>query len=214
MSHGDYLGKTQEQLRHIGFISGHLGYHFASPLMGVRFTFTFLRDPAERILSMYYYSRSRDPGEYEINKMAHEMDLLEFLQAGLTVPCVRWLIWNNQVWQLAHGYTHLDDRRVDDFTEAELLGLAKEHLKKFSYMGFTETFVTDMKIVLKSLGIPKPRKLPIVNAIPDRPKLEDQSLMVKDMLDKLTELDRELYEYAWRQFSVVRCKKEGGWWRW
>jgi hypothetical protein len=213
-SHGDCYGKSQEQLEHIGFISGHLGYHFLSPLMDGRFTFTFLRDPAERILSMYYYSRSCDPDKFEIYKMANEMDLPTFLQAGFRLPCVQESIWNNQVWQIAHGYGHLDDRAIDDFTEDELLSLAKMHIDEFSYVGFTETFATDMTVVLKALGIPKPKKLPVYNAMPDRPKVAEQSSDVKYMLDRLTELDRELYEYVWKRSSAAKSAKSGGWRLW
>ncbi len=213
-SHGDCWNKTPEQLRHIGFISGHIGYHFASPLMDGRFSFTFLRDPVERILSMYYFCRSRDPGEYEIYKLAHKMDLYAFLQAGLTVPHIRKCIWNNQVWQLAHGYPHNDNCRIDDFTEVELLRLAKEHIAGFSYVGFTETFIDDITAILKSLGIPKQNKIPVLNDNPTRPRASQQPLEIKFMLDKLTELDRELYEYARKQFSVVRSEKDGGWRRW
>lgn len=179
-----------------------------------RFTFTFLRDPAERILSMYHFSRNRDPSEFEIYKMACEMDLPTFLHAGLSVPAVQECIWNNQVWQLAHGYTHLDDQRINDFTEAELLSLAKEHIDKFSYVGFTETFTADVTVVLKALRLPKPNVMPVFNAMPDRPKLKEQSPGVRAMLDKLTELDRQLYEYVWNNHSAARRMKRGGWRLW
>ena len=213
-SHGDCYGKTQEQLKGIGFISGHIGYDFSSQLMDNRFTFTFLRDPAERVLSMYYYSRSCDPSKFEIYKMANEMDLSTFLQAGFTVPCVQENIWNNQVWQIAHGYTHTDNRRVDNFTEDELLRLAMKHIDEFSYVGFTETFTTDVTVILKALGIPKPKELPVYNAMPKRPKAEEHSPVVRSMLHKLTELDRELYEYVWRKSSAAIPAKRGGWRLW
>ncbi|MEJ1365047.1 MAG: sulfotransferase family 2 domain-containing protein [Candidatus Sedimenticola sp. (ex Thyasira tokunagai)] len=213
-SHGECWGLPPEQFRRVGFVSGHLGYDYTRHLIGQRFAFTFLREPAERILSMYYFCRSRDPAEFDIYRKAHEMDLLRFLEAGLSEPFMKMLLWNNQVWQLAHGYTHLDDRRIDDFTEAELLRLAKEHIAEFSYVGFTETFADDARVVLKALGIPKPKEMPVSNAIPMRPRAAEQPLEVKAMLDKLTELDRQLYDYAWKQFSVARRKKNGGWWRW
>ncbi len=118
------------------------------------------------------------------------------------------------MWQIAHGYYHLDDQRIDDFTEDELLNLAKKHIDKFSYVGFTETFATDVTVVLKALGIPKPKEIPVFNAMPKRPKVEEQSPVVKSLLDKLTELDRELYEYVWKGFSAARLAKCGGWRLW
>lgn len=213
-SHGEYWGKDPGQLRDIGFISGHIGYHFARPLMQDRYTFTFLRDPAERILSLYYFSKARDPGEFEIYKMARELDLNGFLEAGLSDPCAKMHIWNNQVWQLAHGYTHLDDRTVGDFGEAELLRLAKEHLGEFSHVGFTETFVADSAPVLKALGLPRMKEMPKLNATPGRPGAAEQSPAVRDLLDRLTGLDRQLYDYARTELPELRRAKRGGWWRW
>lgn len=213
-SHGECWGKNPEQLRNIGFISGHMGYDFARHLMPGRFTFTFLRDPAERILSMYYFCRNRDPGQFEIYRKAREMALPDFLKAALTDPCVRMHIWNNQVWQLAHGYTHLDGRTVDDFSEAKLMCLAKEHLGKFSYVGFTETFDTDAAAILRTLRLPEVTQVLRLNATPDRPKVAELSRGIKGMLDELTVLDRALYDYAWNEFSAKAGKSNRrGWWR-
>lgn len=196
VSHGDYWGLTHEQLRHIGFISGHIGYQFAQHLMRRRFSFTFLRDPGERILSMYYFCRNRNPDEFDIYRKAHEMNLAQFLEAGLSDPCIRMHIWNNQVWQLAHGYTHLDTRTVDDFRETELLGLAKEHLLEFSYVGFTETFDSDAAVILTALGFPEMTQMPKVNDSPDRPTVTTLSPAIRSLLDELTMLDQQLYSYA------------------
>lgn len=97
-SHGDHLeGFTDFPLKdkffsherilvefgHLPFISGHFGYDFAKPFMQQRYSFTFLRDPIERILSFYYFCKSRDPEEYSIYKLVQELTLEEFLQRGL-----------------------------------------------------------------------------------------------------------------------------------
>lgn len=195
-SHGDCWGKSPDQLRHVRFISGHIGYHFARPLMEGRYTFTFLRDPAERILSMYYFCRSRDPAEFIIYQKAHELSLAGFLEAGLHDPWVRKNIWNNQVWQLAHGYAHLDDRTIADFGEDELLRLAKEHIAELSHVGFTETFAADAAPVLRALGLPGMESMPKLNETPGRPGAEAQAPEIRALLDRLTGLDRQLYDYA------------------
>lgn len=209
-SHGDCWGKSPEQLRHVRFISGHIGYHFARPLMEGRYTFTFLRDPAERILSMYYFCRSRDPAEFIIYQKAHELSLAGFLEAGLDDPWVRKNIWNNQVWQLAHGYAHIDGRTIADFGEDELLRLAKEHVATFSHVGLTERFQEDAKPVLGALGLPKMKEMPKINAAEWRPPASAHDQAIRRGLEKLTELDRELYEFA-RRLSASRRK---WWWRW
>lgn len=208
VSHGDYWGQTYEQLRRVRFISGHIGYNFAQHLMDHRFSFTFLRDPGERILSMYYFCRQRNPDEFDIYRKAHEMDLAKFLEAGLSDPCIRMHIWNNQVWQLAHGYTHLDARTVSDFNGTELLSLAKDHLLEFSYVGFTETFESDAAFVLTKLGLPVTKQMPKLNDSPGRPVVATLAPDVRLLLDELTVLDRELYLYARSRWPIT--KSDGG----
>ena len=200
ISHGGYVGKELNQLRDIGFVSGHFGYHFAQHLMPGRFTFTFLRDPAERVLSMYYFCRNRNPDQFEIYRKARELTLPDFLEAGLTNPCIRRYIWNNQVWQLAHGFAHLDNRAIDDFSDEELVLLAKKHLGQFSFVGFTETFDTDATAVMKALRFPK-IKLQHLNANPEQYRAAELAPELRVMLDKLTQLDRALYDYARKEFQ-------------
>lgn len=200
-------------MRNVGFISRHIGYHYARPLMSRRYSFTYLRHPGERILSMYYFCRSHDPREFEIYQRAHAMGLVEFLRAGFTDPWVRKNIWNNQVWQLAHGYAHSDKRRIDDFSEAELLQLAKEHLGEFSHVGFTETFAADTAPVLEALVLPPMKTLPTANAGPARPALADQPAEVRELLDQLTALDRQLIEYARTHLPSMRQVQSTRWWQ-
>ena len=212
-SHGDCWGLPPEQFRDVGFVSGHIGYDYARHLMKKRLSFTFLRDPAERILSMYYFCRTRDPAEFAIYRKAHELDLPQFLEAGLTDPFMRMRIWNNQVWQLAHGYTHLDRRTVDDFSEAELLSMAKEHLLEFSHIGFTDTFDTDAAVIMAALGFPKMQQMPKLNTSPDRPDITSLSPLIRSLLDELTVLDRELYDYARTRWPIARKARIGEWYR-
>jgi hypothetical protein len=195
-SHGEYWGRSYEQLKDIGFISGHIGYHFAKQFMGQRFSFTFLRDPGERILSMYYFCKGQNPNEFEIYKKAHDLDLQHFLEAAQWDPCIRMHIWNNQVWQLAYGYTHLDTKSIDDFDEAELLNLAKNHLLEFNFFGFTETFDADAAVILAKLGLPKTKHMPRFNDSPYRSSLLTMAPDIRLLIDELTALDRKLYQFA------------------
>jgi len=212
LSHGDCWGKSCEQLHRFRFVSGHIGYDFARHLMPGRYSFTFLRDPAERILSMYYFCRTRNPEEFDIYRKAHEMDLPQFLESGFHDPCVRKNIWNNQVWQLAHGYAHLDSRGIDDFDETELLRLAKSHIGEFSHVGFTETFLADSGRILRDLGLPRVSRMPRVNETVGRPKDPDVSARVRDLLESLTGLDRRLYDYARNELPRLRRSPQWGWW--
>ena len=97
ISHGDYLSgvehfsfnfwkinrKVISDFHNIRFLSGHFGYDFAKQFMPSRYSFTFLRDPVERVLSFYYFCRTRDPHEYDIYRLCHELTLDEFLKKGM-----------------------------------------------------------------------------------------------------------------------------------
>lgn len=198
-SHGDCWKHSPEDLQDVAFVSGHIGFDYARRLMSNRFAFTFLRDPIDRVLSMYYFCRTRDPAEFMIYRRASELGLEEFLHAGFTDPWVKKNIWNNQVWQLAHGYAHLDGRTIDDFQADTLLALAIEHVQQLSYVGFTERTDHDIPFLLSQLGIPLPATPPKLNTTPNRPKASTLSSYARQMLTRLTELDRELYEYAWNK---------------
>jgi hypothetical protein len=209
MSHDDYVkginycplvGKfrVDEEVLHdfhkIPFLSGHFGYGFAKRYMPGRYSFTFLRNPIERILSFYYFCKGRDPKEFELYKLCQEVTLNQFLQRGLVDPEVKNFIWNNQVWQLAGGFGDMDTRPLSSFRGIELLELASKHIDEFSYVGFAETFDADRDRILKDLGIVPPETRIVSNANFGRPTYDDLPPSTKDLLLQLTELDRALYK--------------------
>jgi hypothetical protein len=211
-SHGDHLEGfnefplkdkffTQEriaaQFGHLPFISGHFGYDFAKPFMKDRFSFTFLRDPVERILSFYYFCKSRNPDEFSIYRLVQEVTLNEFLERGLNSPDVKACIWNNQAWQLANGYGNSNGRNILSIPPDEILYLAIQHLDEFSYIGFAETFEKDRDNILKALNIVPPKEKIVSNSNPGRPVARDLSASTLELLHELTHLDRSLYQEAW-----------------
>lgn len=211
VSHGDHLDgftespqldkffvpeKVLSRFADVPFVSGHFGFDFAKVLMNGRYAFTFLRDPIERILSFYYFCRMRDPDEFRIYKLTQEVALDKFLAMGLEVPEVKACIWNTQAWQLAHGYGNSDGRNITRFAPEEILDLAIRHLNNFSYVGFAETFESDRDQVLKALGIAPPKGKVVSNANPGRPTAQDLPSSTRRLLERLTELDRILYNTA------------------
>lgn len=185
------------------FISGHFGYDFAKVLMKTRYSFTFLRDPTERILSFYYFCKTRDPNQFEIYALAQQLSLNDFLTMGLERPGVKACIWNNQAWQLANGYGHLNGRNILSFSDEEILALAIQHLDDFSYIGFAETFEKDRDHILKALRTVPPKEKIVSNANPNRPTANDLPLSSLKLLNELTHLDSALYNIAWRRKSFL-----------
>ena len=58
ISHGDYVDLGVEGCSRKRFVSGHFGFVFAEPLMSERYCFTFLREPKQRLESLYRYCRN------------------------------------------------------------------------------------------------------------------------------------------------------------
>lgn len=197
--YADYRGLSSESLMNVSFVSGHFGYEFAQPLIRSRYSFTFLRDPIDRILSLYYYCRTRDPNQFPIYRWAQELNLTDFLRAGWQQDKLLPYIWNHQTWQLACGWASPSGRRIIEYDEVALLDLAIAHLDEFSQVGFTESFDEDCRTILSDLRIPVPRTIRVGNPTPSRPSLQGISPGDLELLHALTRLDRALYQQAWNR---------------
>ena len=221
VSHGDYLQRDVATLKKTGFISGHFGFEYTRQFMEGRYSFTFLRDPVERVLSLYYFSRSRNPADYPIYRLAHEMDLAGYLLAAFDRPDIKTYVWNHQAWQLACGWNDPQQRQVTDFTDEQILERAKTHLLQFNYIGFAESFAADSSAILANLNVPAPKSLVPANVTPERPHRNDHPAATIRLAEELTRLDAALYEHAKdlcrqglgrRPFAAAdrRCRLYGG----
>jgi len=196
VSHGDYLKRDTASLKKTTFISGHFGFEYSRQFMDGRYSFTFLRDPVERILSLYYFSRTRNPAEYPIYRAAHEMDLAGYLRAGFDREDIKTYLWNQQAWQLACGWNDPQQRQISNFTDEQILERAKAHLTEFHYIGFAESFAADSKAILADLNVPARESLVSANVTPRRPHRNDLPAATIRLAEELTCLDAALYEHA------------------
>jgi hypothetical protein len=78
------------------------------------------------ILSIEYFRftislGTRDPAEYPIYRVAHEMDLAGYLRAGFDREDIKTYLWNQQAWQLACGWNDPQQRQIPDFTDEQIL---------------------------------------------------------------------------------------------
>ena len=131
--------------------------------------------------------------------MTQENTFDEFLSKGLTEPEIKACIWNNQAWQLAHGYGNSNGKNISSFSPDEIRELAIQHINEFSYIGFAETFEKNQNHILNELDIVSPERKIILNSNPERPTTKDLPPSTLELLDELTQLDRALYKEAWSQ---------------
>jgi hypothetical protein len=212
ISHADYIEADPERMDRIKVISGHFGFAFADRWMSSRYSFTFLRDPIERLLSLYSFCRSQQSDIYPIYAAARNSNLDVFLTAwrglsGGDQLIYRETIQNHQTWQLCSGWSNdvLRPGRVSlcDFSKKELVGQAGEHLRKFDYVGLTDTFDADVSHIMEALGASLTLPPTKINVSENRLRLADLSTSTIALLEELTELDREVYEKA-REMRTVR----------
>lgn len=207
--HLDYHPHKPTEFCQTGFVSGHFGYDYAHKLMKSRYCFTFLRDPAERVLSFYYFCLRSNPKDYTVYKMAQEQNIDDFLDAGLDHPQIKPVIWNHQVWQLASGWGNAARKSIFSYDEKDLINSAISHLAQFDHVGFRETFDEDMNIILNEIGIKNVSQIAKANVGHNRPRIEDLPSSTRDRLRRITELDQILYDHAWNIICGQRsCKKE------
>lgn len=199
-THDDYLVRPDVDLGRVPFVSGHFGYAFARPLLPGRYAFTFLRDPIERLLSFYSFCLSHSPVEHgEFFRLVQSVSFDRFLEMAIDSPNNFSHVWNNQTWMLAHGWGV--SGCFDDFSEDELVRLAIRHLEDFSHVGFTETFERDAHKILGALGIAPRGRLERHNVTPNRLRADTLSQATRKLMDRLTALDRHVYEHAWSAYS-------------
>jgi hypothetical protein len=200
-SHGDFLhfpaGRVQFQkkLLEYQFASGHFGYRHIAPLLGDSYSFTFLRDPIERVLSFYNFCQHADMQKrFPVATAARELGLDGFVTS--TLPEVSEILDNQQTWQLTSMYWREDRQIMARLPADELLALATEHLQQFNHIGLTESFSADFRHILKelSIAVPVPEKKQFASREPlGREQLSPEAL---DTLRERLDLDYRLLENA------------------
>jgi hypothetical protein len=182
------------------FVSGHFGIEFAKPLMTDRYCFTFLRDPIERLISLYTFCSTRSSDDTPLYYAARRNSLDGFLRLGFSDDeHLRSALWNHQVWQLAYGrgaeQAGKKQVMIADIEPDDLLQTAIGNLSLFDHVGLVETFDTDIAAIFSNLGKPN-ETIRNANVSKDKAKYADLPQMVRQTLLDLTDLDRILYGYA------------------
>lgn len=205
-SHGDFKGKQPSDFTCLPFVSGHFGFNFARELKSERFFFTLLRNPIDRIISFYYFCRTRNPSELPIYRVALEYDLNDFLLAVADNRLVRRRIWNNQVWRLASG-PGPGDRGIDAVPPDEMFDQAIANAEQFSYIGFLETFEEDARQILQALNINPLKELSHENATKKKVASFDLPVKTIRLIEEVSKWDFKLYDTLWQK-RTVKCASE------
>lgn len=198
---------SDEDLNSYKFFSAHMDFRNLSRVSSSSYTITLLRDPKQRILSLYYFWKAQTRDHIDRHDMigprrAKDMplrefleDLPDFLRKDFDNVYVRNLI--GPLWTGRGGALMLQG---DD-----ALRIAMRNLLKIDEVGFTTEISDLIKRVFSTLKVDPPVQLPRSRAFenfgqddPNTEKVEKEEITpeIDALLDELTFLDRQLYESA------------------
>jgi hypothetical protein len=186
------IGKlSPKQLARIRLFEAHAGYGLHEFLPTPSAYITLLREPVDRVLSIYFTHRAR-------GRIAPDLSLGEFAQTH--DPGRLWWIDNAQVRYLAGERGRILNCPPGEVTRSHL-ELAKERLEnEFFFFGLVEQFDLSVNLLRRRLGWKRLYYSTSNVTKSRRPKDE----MLKEDLDAvraINELDLELYEHASKLFG-------------
>jgi hypothetical protein len=208
----DHLKRLPEWRRAaLRVVKGHMSFGLHEFLPQPSTYITFLRDPVERCISSYFYSKGNrfNPFYRRINQ--EQLDLAAFLEI---VP------WNNNLQckmiagidrreyrplglfrEMTRSKAAAPDRSVDGWSSRETLQRAQENLRRyFSFVGVTECF-TESLVLLKHLFGWKLSSYSSYRKSRNRLKRETFDAKALAIVEERNQFDRELYNYGKTMFD-------------
>jgi hypothetical protein len=186
-THTDGPAFMKELSPEVRFLTGHYPFGLHQYTDRPCRYFTFLRDPAERVISLYYYlRRAKDHPSHERIASGRET----FLDVVKSQP-------NEQTWYLSG----LD--RKDPRSGKEKLNLALEHLQKhYAVPGFLEHFDESLLLLQEAFQW-RFSHYRAQNVTKKRPAREAVSAEVQDAIASHNEFDQTLYIFAKTRYDAA-----------
>lgn len=201
----DLLLYRPSTLRDYTLFSGHYDACSVDRVPSPKTIVTILRDPRKRILSLYNYWRSYRV-DFAIRHnlkgpiIANKSNLEQFLSHRS--PFVRNHICNIYARWLT-GPAIPQALYPLKTSREELVSLAKDRLESMDAVGILEKMKESIHLILSTAGAPTPATIPHENQLnrslePYRKEINEAivSPQCESLLCELTELDREIYDYA------------------
>ena len=199
------FGLAKSDLSQYRFFRGHLWHGLNTYLKKDLAYITMLRDPVQRTISWYSHVR-REPDAYRHDRVVNEnWSLHDFV----TDEATNWDLVNAQTLFLAVdldyeklakdpvGYGQAVVREyAGRKNDRELLSLAKSRLEQCVFVGLAERMRESLQLLSHTLGLYPRIEERKLNVSANRPSPNTLSGETLAAINRLTELDRELYDWA------------------
>lgn len=210
------LKKTPvEQLNSCNFFSGHYDWDNVEYIPGNKKIISLLRNPRDRILSLYHFWRSHTWEYIKQHNLggpryAKTYELNEFL--SLDEPAVISNIDNALIRNLL-GRVYAGKNREFLYPENELFERAVSNLEELHSIGILEYTRFSIEKILKSLGFVPPKHIPRERdsisfaSTPAMEWVERQkvSSISESALASLTKYDDQIYQYVLDKYHPKLC---------
>jgi hypothetical protein len=208
----DHLKRLSERRRRaLRVVKGHMSFGLHEFLPQPSTYITFLRDPIERCISSYSYSKGNPINPFYRRINDEKLDLAQFLRIA---P------WNNNLQcKVIAGVDRTDyrpfalfremtqtgakapDPSLDRWSNAETLRRAQDNLRQyFGFVGLTDRFPESL-VVLKHLFGWKLSSYSSYRKSRNRPKRETFDPALLAVVEERNQFDRALHEFGKKMFD-------------
>lgn len=198
------------------YVTGHVTASFAQRFERPPFLVTFLRHPVDRALSSYTYLRQMSEqfarslllpgrGEDAQERLVRSIELTRELpieEIIRTEPEIATEYFGNRQSRVLGG--------TDPRGGGERLDLALEGLERCGFVGLSERLEESVRWLASRLGWRDLTPVPHTNVTPERVQREDLSPAALEALDRLTSMDRKLYEHAVVRYERLIAESSSG----
>lgn len=178
-----FTALPEERKRNLKIVKGHFAHGVHDLLPGDHAYMTFLRDPIDRVVSLYHFVKRRP--DNSLHEAATSMSLKDFVASGVAPT------------HTDNGMTRfLGGAAMDDFgtITAEVLDRAIVNLEACAVIGLTERFDESLLLCRKAFGWNEPVFYERQNVTQNRPAIETLDPETLAAIEATNQLDSILFE--------------------
>jgi hypothetical protein len=192
----------EEERAKIRLLKGHMSFGIHRSLPGPSRYFTMIRDPIDRVVSFYYYIRRRPADRLHDQVMSGDVDLATFVESGMARDHT-----DNSFVRFISGEPFVPFGEVDRRLLDKAMANIEEH---FVLTGSIDHFDETIVMLKREMGWTQAVYYRPQNVTAGRPAVETLDARTRTILERHTELDRELITHCAGLFASKLASMPAG----